>query len=174
MQLVGDVKGMTCFIIDDIIDTVRNNNTSVLLICFLSEYICVCQAGTICKAASLLEDHGAIKVYESIPNYCLCCGPHLIVDVLFSLTLTLFSLALTGMVLQRTVCLVVQPWIVSMLPSCKRFGFVLNLFSNLFFFLEDELLLFLILIINLSFIQVTNSIPQKDNEAKCPKLKVIS
>lgn len=41
MQLVGDVKGKTCIIVDDMIDT----------------------AGTLCLAAKLLKEQGASKVY---------------------------------------------------------------------------------------------------------------
>lgn len=41
MQLIGEVKGKTCIIVDDMIDT----------------------AGTLCKAAQLLKDQGASKVY---------------------------------------------------------------------------------------------------------------
>lgn len=41
VQLIGDVKGKTCVIIDDMIDT----------------------AGTLVAAASLLKDQGATKVY---------------------------------------------------------------------------------------------------------------
>jgi ribose-phosphate pyrophosphokinase len=41
MQLVGNVKDKTCIIIDDMIDT----------------------AGTLCKAAEMLKDNGARKVY---------------------------------------------------------------------------------------------------------------
>eukprot|EP00760_Papus_ankaliazontas_P022861 PhM_4_TR19051/c0_g1_i1/m.3010/K00948/PRPS, prsA; ribose-phosphate pyrophosphokinase len=41
MQTVGDVKGYTCYIVDDMIDT----------------------AGTLCKAASSLVEHGAKEVY---------------------------------------------------------------------------------------------------------------
>ena len=41
MQLVGDVKGMTCIIVDDMIDT----------------------AGTLCTAANVLKERGAIEVH---------------------------------------------------------------------------------------------------------------
>jgi ribose-phosphate pyrophosphokinase len=41
MQLVGNVRDKTCIIIDDMIDT----------------------AGTLCKAAEMLKDNGAKKVY---------------------------------------------------------------------------------------------------------------
>ena len=41
MELVGNVKGKTCIIIDDMIDT----------------------AGTLCKAADILTENGASKVY---------------------------------------------------------------------------------------------------------------
>jgi ribose-phosphate pyrophosphokinase len=41
MQMVGDVAGLTCILVDDMIDT----------------------AGTLTKAASLLKDNGAAKVY---------------------------------------------------------------------------------------------------------------
>lgn len=41
MQLIGDVKGKTCIIVDDMIDT----------------------AGTLCEAAKVLKANGASKVY---------------------------------------------------------------------------------------------------------------
>ena len=41
MTLIGNVKGKTCIIIDDMIDT----------------------AGTLCEAAKLLKEQGASKVY---------------------------------------------------------------------------------------------------------------
>jgi ribose-phosphate pyrophosphokinase len=41
MELVGDVKGKTCIIIDDMIDT----------------------AGTLCKASNMLKENGAEKIY---------------------------------------------------------------------------------------------------------------
>ena len=41
MQLVGDVNGAITVIVDDMIDT----------------------GGTLCKAAALLKDHGALKVF---------------------------------------------------------------------------------------------------------------
>jgi ribose-phosphate pyrophosphokinase len=41
MELIGSVKGKTCIIIDDMIDT----------------------AGTLCEAAKLLKSEGADKVY---------------------------------------------------------------------------------------------------------------
>lgn len=41
MQLIGDVKGKTCIIVDDMIDT----------------------AGTLTQAAALLKEQGASKVY---------------------------------------------------------------------------------------------------------------
>ncbi|MCD6580499.1 MAG: ribose-phosphate diphosphokinase, partial [Desulfuromusa sp.] len=41
MHIIGDVKGKTCFIIDDMIDT----------------------AGTLCTAASALQQEGATEVY---------------------------------------------------------------------------------------------------------------
>lgn len=41
MQLVGEVKDMICVIVDDMIDT----------------------AGTLCKAADVLKDHGALEVH---------------------------------------------------------------------------------------------------------------
>ncbi len=40
MHIIGDVKGKTCVIIDDMVDT----------------------AGTLCKAAEALKEHGAVKV----------------------------------------------------------------------------------------------------------------
>lgn len=40
MNIIGDVKGRTCLLIDDLVDT----------------------AGTLCKAAGALKDHGAAKV----------------------------------------------------------------------------------------------------------------
>jgi ribose-phosphate pyrophosphokinase len=40
MNIIGDVKGRTCVIIDDLVDT----------------------AGTLCQAANALKDHGALKV----------------------------------------------------------------------------------------------------------------
>ena len=62
MELVGNVSGKTCIIIDDMIDT----------------------AGTLCKAAAMLKENGANKVYafathgvlsgkanENIENSCL-------------------------------------------------------------------------------------------------------
>jgi len=41
MNIIGEVKGKTCIIVDDMVDT----------------------AGTLCKAAEALKDHGAIGVY---------------------------------------------------------------------------------------------------------------
>lgn len=52
MQLVGEVKKMHCFLIDDIIDT----------------------AGTICKAAALLKEAGALSVY-GVATHGLFSGP---------------------------------------------------------------------------------------------------
>jgi len=40
MHIIGDVRGKTCVIIDDMVDT----------------------AGTLCKAAEALKEHGAVKV----------------------------------------------------------------------------------------------------------------
>ena len=40
MHIIGDVKGKSCLIVDDMVDT----------------------AGTLCKAADALKDHGATKV----------------------------------------------------------------------------------------------------------------
>jgi ribose-phosphate pyrophosphokinase len=40
MNIIGDVEGRTCIMVDDLVDT----------------------AGTLCKAASALKDHGALKV----------------------------------------------------------------------------------------------------------------
>jgi len=40
MNIIGDVDGRTCVIIDDMVDT----------------------AGTLCKAADALKDHGALRV----------------------------------------------------------------------------------------------------------------
>jgi ribose-phosphate pyrophosphokinase len=40
MNIIGDVRGRTCVMVDDIVDT----------------------AGTLCKAAQALKDHGAVKV----------------------------------------------------------------------------------------------------------------
>ena len=40
MNIIGEVEGRTCIIVDDMVDT----------------------AGTLCKAASALKDHGAEKV----------------------------------------------------------------------------------------------------------------
>ncbi|MCK2169505.1 ribose-phosphate diphosphokinase, partial [Thalassospira xiamenensis] len=41
MHIIGEVEGRTCILVDDIVDT----------------------AGTLCKAAQALKDHGAAKVY---------------------------------------------------------------------------------------------------------------
>jgi ribose-phosphate pyrophosphokinase len=41
MNIIGEVKGKTCIIVDDMVDT----------------------AGTLCQAAGALKDHGAIGVY---------------------------------------------------------------------------------------------------------------
>jgi len=46
MTVIGDVKGKTCFIVDDICDT----------------------AGTLCKAAEVLMDHGATEVHAYITH----------------------------------------------------------------------------------------------------------
>ena len=46
MQIIGDVKGMTCIIVDDIVDT----------------------AGTLCHAAKALKDEGAKKVVAYITH----------------------------------------------------------------------------------------------------------
>lgn len=46
MTVIGDVKGKVCLIVDDICDT----------------------AGTLCKAAQLLMDHGAIEVHAYITH----------------------------------------------------------------------------------------------------------
>lgn len=46
MTVIGDVKGKTCVIVDDICDT----------------------AGTLCKAAQLLVDHGATEVHAYITH----------------------------------------------------------------------------------------------------------
>src|SRR3989338_610885 len=52
MQLVGDVSGLICVIVDDMIDT----------------------AGTLCKAAQLLKDNGAAQVY-AFTTHGLLSGP---------------------------------------------------------------------------------------------------
>ena len=52
MQLVGDVDGLICVIVDDMIDT----------------------AGTLCKAAQLLKDNGAAQVY-AFATHGLLSGP---------------------------------------------------------------------------------------------------
>jgi len=46
MHIIGDVKGKTCILIDDMVDT----------------------AGTLCKAAEALKEHGALKVYAYITH----------------------------------------------------------------------------------------------------------
>jgi len=46
MHIIGDVKDKTCILVDDIVDT----------------------AGTLCKAAQALKDHGAAKVYAYITH----------------------------------------------------------------------------------------------------------
>ncbi|MCH8505435.1 MAG: ribose-phosphate diphosphokinase [Ectothiorhodospiraceae bacterium] len=46
MNIIGDVRGKTCIIVDDIVDT----------------------AGTLCKAASALKDHGAERVVAYITH----------------------------------------------------------------------------------------------------------
>ena len=46
MQIIGDVEGMSCIMVDDIIDT----------------------AGTLCGAAKALKDKGAKKVYAYITH----------------------------------------------------------------------------------------------------------
>jgi len=40
MNIIGDVEGKTCILVDDLVDT----------------------AGTLCKAAAALKEHGAVKV----------------------------------------------------------------------------------------------------------------
>jgi len=87
MQLVGEVSGKICVIVDDMIDT----------------------AGTLTKAASLLKEQGATKV--------LCCATH-----------GIFS----G-------------------PAVERINAS-----------------------DLEEVCVTDSIPQSENLAKCPKLRIIS
>ena len=52
VTVIGDVKGKTCIIVDDMIDT----------------------AGTLCKAASELKDHGAKSVY-AFATHGLFSGP---------------------------------------------------------------------------------------------------
>ncbi len=46
MNIIGDVKGRSCVLIDDLVDT----------------------AGTLCKAADALKDHGASKVMAYITH----------------------------------------------------------------------------------------------------------
>jgi len=46
MTVIGDVKGRTCLIVDDIVDT----------------------AGTLCKAAEVLMEHGAKEVHAYITH----------------------------------------------------------------------------------------------------------
>jgi ribose-phosphate pyrophosphokinase len=46
VTVIGDVKGKTCIIVDDMVDT----------------------AGTLCKAATELKDHGAKEVYACITH----------------------------------------------------------------------------------------------------------
>ncbi len=46
MTVIGDVKGKTCIVVDDIVDT----------------------AGTLCKAAELLKDEGATEVHAYISH----------------------------------------------------------------------------------------------------------
>ena len=46
MHIIGDVKDRTCVLVDDMVDT----------------------AGTLCKAAQALKDHGAAKVYAYITH----------------------------------------------------------------------------------------------------------
>jgi ribose-phosphate pyrophosphokinase len=52
MHIIGDVKDKTCVIVDDIVDT----------------------AGTLCKAADALKDHGAEKVY-AYSTHAVLSGP---------------------------------------------------------------------------------------------------
>ena len=46
MHIIGEVEGRTCILVDDMVDT----------------------AGTLCKAAQALKDHGAAKVYAYITH----------------------------------------------------------------------------------------------------------
>ncbi|KGD65548.1 ribose-phosphate pyrophosphokinase [Alcanivorax nanhaiticus] len=46
MHIIGEVKGRTCILVDDMVDT----------------------AGTLCKAADALKEHGAAKVYAYITH----------------------------------------------------------------------------------------------------------
>jgi len=46
MHIIGDVKGRTCIIVDDMVDT----------------------AGTLCKAADALKDHGAERVVAYVTH----------------------------------------------------------------------------------------------------------
>ena len=46
MHIIGEVEGRTCILVDDMVDT----------------------AGTLCKAAQALKDHGASKVYAYITH----------------------------------------------------------------------------------------------------------
>ena len=52
MNIIGEVKGKTCIIVDDMVDT----------------------AGTLCQAASVLKDRGALKVVAYI-THAVLSGP---------------------------------------------------------------------------------------------------
>jgi ribose-phosphate pyrophosphokinase len=53
MNIIGEVEGRTCVIMDDMVDT----------------------AGTLCKAAQALKEHGAKRCWPTVPTRCCPAAP---------------------------------------------------------------------------------------------------